>query len=99
MENEAAHSAITLAIGGGVGTLCRFLMQSGLHGRWASILAGAISFLFVAVFALDAGDFARGQYMRYLLAWVEVLAIAAGALKTIDVSMDKLAEIKESRNV
>lgn len=94
METETAHSAITLGVGGAVGTLCRFLIQSGLHGRWVSIAAAGIAFLFVAVTALDAGDFARGQYLRYLLAWVEVLGVAAGSLKLIDVGMDKLQEMR-----
>lgn len=99
MEQEATHSLITLGVGGAVGTICRFLMASGVHGRWASIFAALVSLGFVTVMALDAGDFARGQYMNYLLKWTEILGFAAGALKMTDVAMDKLAEIKEARNV
>lgn len=87
---QAAHGAITLAIGGGVGTLSRVLTQAGLHGRMASIVAALISFLFVGVRALDAGDFQQGNYLNYLLSYVETLAIAAGTFHGLNEAQKKL---------
>lgn len=94
METEAAHSLITLGVGGTVGTICRFLISSGLHGRWVSFSAAGVAFLFVGVTALDAGDFVRGQYLKYLLQWGEILGLAAGSLKMIDVGADKITEMR-----
>lgn len=94
MESEAAHSLITLGVGGAVGTICRFLMASGLHGRSVSFAAAAVAFIFVGVTALDAGDFVRGQYLKYLLQWGEILGLAAGSLKMVDVAADKITEMR-----
>jgi hypothetical protein len=96
MESEAAHSAITLAIGGGVGTVCRIGMSAGLHGRWASVGAGVIAAIFVGIHGYDAGDFHRGNLMAYMLGYVETLTIALGAVKGLEVTQDKIQEMRSA---
>jgi hypothetical protein len=91
MEGQAIHSALNLAIGGAVGTFCRFLVQAGVRGVWASVLAALISLLVVTVLAADAADFARGNYTKYLLTYAEVLAIAAGAFHGMAEAQKKLS--------
>lgn len=84
------NSEAILAIGGVVGSLSKFLlMGSPLSGRWVTLCAVGVTTAVFAVWGYSHNDFTRENMWNYFMAWVETLAISAGAFHGTEEAIKK----------
>ncbi len=85
----------TLAIGGAVGTASKFLMMSGVRGRWATLAAVALSSAVMAIWGYSSGDYNRQATWSYFVTWLNMLTVAAGSFHATEEVVKKMNEGKE----
>ena len=84
------NSEAILAIGGVVGSLSKLLlMGSPLSGKWVTLVAVLVTTSVFFVWGYSHGDFARETTWPYFMAWVETLAISAGAFHGTEEAVKK----------
>ncbi len=92
MDVPSLAPGVSLAVGGAVGGVCKYLVQTGVTGFRASFAAMAISAFFLLVYAFSAHDFTREMAWPYLVVWVETLTAATAAFHGIEEAQKKIAQ-------
>jgi glutathione S-transferase len=92
MDTPSLAPGVSLAVGGAVGGVCKYLVQTGLTGARASVAAMVIAAFFLLVYAFSAHDFTREMAWPYLVVWVETLTAAAAAFHGLSEAQKKIAK-------
>lgn len=82
---------VSLVVGAVVGAACRYLVNAGLKGVWASIAGAIISAICVWAYGRDVAEGAHVTAWSYLVLYANVLGLASATFHTAGQAQRKLS--------
>jgi purine-cytosine permease-like protein len=85
----------SMQIAGAVVVLVQIAKAAGVTGRWALLIAIALSAGSMAVWAYSTGDFTRENSWSYFVAFGSVLTSAVGVFGLVNASPEQVTAVRD----